>query len=152
MLGERRPIGRAGEWVDADVVREAIDAALARRTEREPKRIAVAVHDETVTLTGSAPRKRTAASPHSAPSAAPHDSPHRSSRWTAHGRRRRAHFFSALTAPLTHGQPASTSAVTGCLHSAAGPSRVDRPTADGRGRWAACRSTSHPPGLKRTDR
>jgi hyperosmotically inducible protein len=45
----------AASRVDADAVREAIAEALARRTERELRRIAVAVQDGTVTLTGSVP-------------------------------------------------------------------------------------------------
>jgi osmotically-inducible protein OsmY len=43
----------AAERVDADAVREAIEEALERRTERELKRIAVAVQNGTVTLTGT---------------------------------------------------------------------------------------------------
>jgi osmotically-inducible protein OsmY len=43
----------AVERVDAEVVREAIEEALERRAERELRRIAVAVHDGTVTLTGT---------------------------------------------------------------------------------------------------
>jgi osmotically-inducible protein OsmY len=41
--------------VDSEEVREAIEQALERRAEREAKHIQVAVHDGTVTLTGTVP-------------------------------------------------------------------------------------------------
>jgi osmotically-inducible protein OsmY len=41
--------------VDSEEVRDAIEGALERRAEREAKRIQVAVHEGTVTLTGTVP-------------------------------------------------------------------------------------------------